>query len=191
MIEWIKRYRWWLFGLILVAGLITLYERFRVWREDSQDEHILAAARTYGMEPALIKAVVWRESRFNPKARGRAGEIGLMQVGELAAKEWAEAEGIPSFDHEHIFDPAKNALAGTWYLRKCLQRYAHTDNPYAYALAEYNAGRTNVLRWNKATGGTNSGAFLKQMDFPGTRKYVRSILKKYEQYRRVFPPKGK
>ncbi len=58
--------------------------------ERSQDGPIRAAAQRYGVEPALIKAVVWRESRFHPRARGRAEEIGLMQLQEEAAREWAE-----------------------------------------------------------------------------------------------------
>lgn len=179
----IKR-RWpWLFVIIAVGAIITLFERCRTWREDSQDEYILAAARKYGVDPALIKAVVWRESSFNPNVRGDAGEIGLMQVGRLAAEEWAEAERKSFFQHADLFDPAKNTQAGTWYLRKMLRRYAHTDQPMVFALADYNAGRSNVLRWNKDAASTNSTAFLQKMDFPGTRGYIESILKRYQKYK--------
>ena len=66
----IRKYKWWLFGLIVVGGILTWIERAWVWRENSQDKHILTAARKYGVDPALVKAVVWRESRFNPNARG-------------------------------------------------------------------------------------------------------------------------
>ena len=54
-----------------------------------------------------------------------------------------------TFAHEHCFDPGTNTLAGTWYLRKLMRRYAQTDNPLPYALADYNAGRGNVLKWNQ------------------------------------------
>ncbi len=147
---------------------------------------ILAAARRYEVEPALIKAVVWRESRFDPHARGRAGEIGLMQIREAAAMDWAGAEHITPFGHEQLMSPLTNTLAGAWYLRKLLKRYAQTDNPMAYALADYNAGRNNVLRWNKDAAATNSVAFLEQIGFPGTRKYVKSVLGRYEYYRPDF-----
>jgi len=139
------------------------------------------------MEPALIKAVVWRESRFHPGVRGRAEEIGLMQLREEAAREWAAAEHLLNFEHEHCFDPGTNTLAGTWYLRKLLRRYAQTDNPLPYALADYNAGRGNVLKWNQGTAQTNSEVFIGQIGFPGTRDYVRSVLRRYEHYRPVFP----
>jgi soluble lytic murein transglycosylase len=76
-------------------------------------------------------------------------------------------------------------------LRKLLGRYKHTDNPMAYALADYNAGRSNVLRWNKGLAATNSQAFLKQIDFPSTKTYVRAVLTRYAHYRRSFPPSDK
>ena len=182
----IKR-RWaWLVLIIALGAVIVSFQRCRTYREDSQDKHIVAAARKYRVDPALVKAVVWRESRFNPTIRGSVGEIGLMQVGKLAATEWADAEKRMLFRHEELFDPSKNTQAGTWYLGKMLRRYAHTDQPVVFALADYNAGRSNVLRWNKGAARTNSALFLKQMDFPGTREYIRSIIKRSQRYKRQF-----
>lgn len=144
---------------------------------------ISAAAERYGVEPALVKAIVWRESRFHPQARGRAGEIGLMQLQETAAREWAAAERIEGFEHEQCLDPGTNTLAGTYYLKKLLKRYARTDNPVPYALADYNAGRANVLRWNKGDAATNSALFIAQIGFPGTKKYVESVMWRCAFYR--------
>jgi soluble lytic murein transglycosylase len=179
----------WLFALLL-PGSAVLYWWWDGRLERSQDVPIRAAARRYGLEPALVKAVVWRESRFNPQALGRVGEIGLMQLREEAAREWAEAERIAGFAHEHCFDPATNTLAGTWYLRKLTRRYVQTDNPLAYALADYNAGRGNVLKWNKGPAATNSAVFIDSIGFPSTRTYVRSVLRRYEHYRPVFGGEG-
>jgi soluble lytic murein transglycosylase len=179
--------------LIFVCGLLLagLFIGGRYWRqgrlERSQEGVILAAANRYGVDPALVKSVVWRESRFNPDARGAAGELGLMQIGALAAQEWADAEHLRSFEHEQVLDPVTNTLAGTWYLAKMIRRYRDTDNPYAYALADYNAGRSNVLRWNDGAGATNSAVFLEQMTFPGTRTYIQSILERWEHYRQKQP----
>ena len=175
---------------LLVAGLAALYWWWDGRLERSQDAPIRAAAERYGLEPALVKAVVWRESRFNPHARGKVGEIGLMQLQEDAAREWAEAEHISNFDHEHCIDPGTNTLAGTWYLKKLLRRYVETDYPAAYALADYNAGRGNVLKWLKGAAATNSAAFINNIGFPGTKGYVQSVLHRYERYRPVFPANG-
>jgi soluble lytic murein transglycosylase len=179
----------WLFALLL-TGSAALYWWWDGRLERSQDVPIRAAAQRYGLEPALVKAVVWRESRFNPKALGRVGEIGLMQLREEAAREWAEAERIRGFAHEDCFDPATNTLAGTWYLKKLTRRYLQTDNPLAYALADYNAGRGNVLKWNKGSAATNSAVFIDGIGFPSTRTYVRSVLRRYEHYRPVFGAKA-
>jgi soluble lytic murein transglycosylase len=176
-------------ALLLVAGLGLL--RWWQWAhlESSQDTVILAAAWRYGVEAALVKAVVWRESRFDPLARGGKGEVGLMQIMKETGQEWAAAEKAPLFYHELLFDPGRNTEAGAWYLRKLLRRYPNTDNPLAYTLADYNAGRGNVLRWAKGAAATNSEAFLREITFPGTREYVRTVLQRYEKYRRSFPPK--
>ena len=174
--------------LLFVAGGGVAYWWWEGWLERSQDGPIRAAAQRYGVEPALVKAVVWRESHFHPRARGRAEEIGLMQIREEAAREWADAEHIQGFEHERCFDPGTNTLAGTWYLRKLLRRYAQTDNPLPYGLADYNAGRGNVLKWNRGAAATNSTAFIEQIGFPGTRDYVRSVMRRYAHYRPVFGP---
>ena len=105
-----------------------------------------------------------------------------MQLREDAAQEWADAEHVAGFEHEHCFDPRTNTLAGTWYLRKLLRRYAHTDNPAAYALADYNAGRGNVLKWTGGAAATNSAAFIAQIGFPGTKEYVVSVLRRRSRY---------
>jgi soluble lytic murein transglycosylase len=182
-----KKYRRWIvIGVVAVFLLVAVLHLFRTYRENSHDKHIVGAARKYGVDPALIKAVVWRESRFDPNARGAAGEIGLMQIREAAAEEWAKAEGMSFFSHQHLYDPAKNVLAGTWYLGKLLRRYPRTDNPVVYALADYNAGRTHVLRWNKGIAATNSAQFLKQMDYPGTRAYIVAVQQRQQHYRRTW-----
>lgn len=177
--------------LVIIADAVGGWLYYRYRREHSQDEVIRAAAARYGVDAALVKAVVWRESWFNPEVRGKAGEIGLMQIREPAAREWAEAERIAGFQHEHIRDPGSNTLAGAWYLAKLLRRYPQADDPVPYALADYNAGRGNVLRWNQGAAATNSQQFLAQMTFPGTRRYIETVAERRARYRDEFPPTAK
>jgi len=172
--------------LIVCLGSIGVW-RYCRWRDHRFDTVIVIAAQRYGVMPALVKAVVWRESWFNPSVRGRKSEFGLMQIRAEAAGEWARAEKITGFAPEQLLDPATNTLAGTWYLGKLLKRYQQTDNPLPYALADYNAGRSHVLRWNKGAATTNNALFMAQMDFPGTRKYLKAVLRRYEYYRQMFP----
>ena len=178
-------------ALVIIANAIAGWLYYRYRREHSQDEVIRAAAARYGVDAALVKAVVWRESRFDPEVRGKAGEIGLMQIREPAAREWAEAERIAGFQHEHILDPGSNTLAGAWYLAKLLRRYPQADDPVPYALADYNAGRGNVLRWNQGAAATNSQQFLAQMTFPGTRRSIETVAARRARYRDEFLPTAK
>jgi soluble lytic murein transglycosylase len=182
----VKWLRWTAAVVLLIAGGTAGYWWWAAGLERSQDGPIRAASQRYGVEPALVKAVVWRESRFNPRVRGRAQEIGLMQLMEESAQEWADAERISGFAHEHCFDPRTNTLAGTWYLRKLLRRYAQTDNPIPYALADYNAGRGNVLKWNHGAAATNSALFVDQIGFPTTRDYVLKVMARSDKYRPAF-----
>jgi soluble lytic murein transglycosylase len=179
-----------IFLLLLLAGAGG-YWGWHEWRDHSQDAPILAAARLYRVEPALVKAVVWRESRFNTHRRGRAGEFGLMQIREAAAGEWAHAERLSGFKPETLFDSGTNTLAGSWYLQRLLKRYGQTDNPLPYALADYNAGRSNVLKWQQGSAKTNSLVFIAQIGFPGTKNYVKSVMQRAEHYRPIFPPRNK
>lgn len=173
-------------GLLVLVGVPVARWWWQDWLERSQDSPIQAAAQRYGVEPALVKAVVWRESHFHPHVRGRAEEIGLMQIRQTAAQEWADAEHIANFDHAQCLDPRTNTLAGTWYLKKLLKRYTQTDNPVPYALADYNAGRGNVRKWNTGAAATNSAAFTEQIGFPGTKDYVMSVTRRCERYRPQF-----
>ena len=175
--------RWiWISISILAAGTAAC-----LWRAAQLERKFLpqihAAAQRYGVDPLLVKAVVWRESRFHAEARGTKGEIGLMQIQRMAAQEWADAERLRSFEHEYCADPGTNTLAATFYLSKLLKRYAQTDNPVPYALADYNAGRGNVLKWNSGAAATNGAVFVAQIGFPGTKKYVKSVLRRYALYR--------
>src|SRR5262245_52421358 len=116
-----KRRQWIWIAAAVVVVVLLLPLSWWWWQkrlEHSQDHSIRTAAVRYGVDPGLIKAVVWRESKFNPNVKGRAQEIGLMQLREVAAQEWADAEHLDSFKHEHCFNPLTNILAGTWYLKK-------------------------------------------------------------------------
>jgi soluble lytic murein transglycosylase len=176
-----------LFLLALCVAGIAAYLWFVLGQAKKFDPQINAAAKRYKVDPLLVKAVIWRETRFHPNRRGKAGEIGLMQIQEAAALDWAGAEHVPNFSHEQCFDPGTNVLAGTFYLGKLLKRYAHTDNPVPFALADYNAGRGHLLKWNGGAGTTNSAVFMGQIGFPGTRAYVKSILRRYALYKLLSP----
>ncbi len=150
------------------------------------DELIRDAGSKYGVDPMLIKSVVWRESKFQPDKVGTSGERGLMQVGEAAAADWAKAEKVETFMPTDLFDPKTNLDAGVWYLSRAVERWKAKADPVPFALAEYNAGRSRVDRWIAQTAraeDANAADLLAVIDFPITRKYVETITARHRFYR--------
>jgi soluble lytic murein transglycosylase len=166
--------------------IYTFYEWMSPARFKQYDRLIRSVAVEHHLDPMLVKAVVWRESRFDPKKHGGAGERGLMQVSEKAANEWARENKIDNFRVEKLFDPKTNLEAGTWYLRRAFEHWETQSDPMPFALAEYNAGASRAQRWSggNSVDAISAQTFLKKIDFPGTRKYVDSIIGRYEFYKR-------
>ena len=184
-------------GLAIAAGLFllafrsgdviyTAYEWISPARFHQFDNLIRTVAAEHEVDPMLVKAVVWRESRFDPRKIGSAGERGLMQVSERAAREWARENQVQNFRSDDLLDPKINLEAGSWYLHRAFQHWEHQKKPAVFALAEYNAGASRAQRWanNDATAPMSERAFRSNIDFPGTRNYVNSVLQRYEFYRK-------
>jgi len=167
-------------------SIYTLYEWVSPARFQQHDELIRNVAAQHRVDPMLVKAVVWRESRFDPRKMGTAGERGLMQVTERAAGDWARETKVENFRVEELFDPKTNLEAGTWYLARALQHWKNQNDPMPFALAEYNAGASRAQRWAEGdeAGSVPAATFQNNIDFPGTRKYVESILARLEFYKR-------
>ena len=161
-------------------------ERFHRYDPIIQD-----VAKLRGMDPMVVKAVVWRESRFRPDKVGLDGERGLMQITEAAAHEWVKNEKIAHFIPTDLFDPKINIEAGTWLLSRALRRYGTKDDPLTFALAEYNAGRSRVAKWsndkdNQASdpsgGGINSQELQAKIDIPSTKHYIETVQDRVKFY---------
>jgi soluble lytic murein transglycosylase len=166
--------------------LYTFYEWMSPARFHQYDRLIRSVALEHHLDPMLVKAVVWRESRFDPKKHGTHGERGLMQVSERAANEWARENKIATFNADQLFEPKINLEAGTWYLHRAMERWTHQSDPTPFALAEYNAGASRAQRWTAGNGiaEISEHEFLQKIDFPATRRYVESIMDRYRFYQR-------
>lgn len=166
--------------------IYTVYEWISPARFQQYDRLIRAVAAEHHLDPMLVKAVVWRESRFDPQKYGSARERGLMQVSEKAANEWARENKIDNFHVEGLFDPKTNLEAGAWYLHRAFEHWGNQPDAIPFALAEYNAGASRAQRWGGGDGAAAmpARAFLNNINFPGTRKYVDSVIARYQFYKR-------
>ncbi len=172
------------FSLLLAFALALWWHEQRSHQASLYDEWIAEAATKWDLDSDLIRAVIWRETNFDPTKLGSAQERGLMQVTPVAAEEWAKSEKIKKFQVEQLAHPRTGIMAGCWYLQRALKRWKDRDDPVPFALAEYNAGRSNALRW-AASEGVPLGAqeFIERISFPSTKAYVQTILSKMEDYR--------
>lgn len=145
--------------------------------------YIVGYGHKYHVDPALIAAVVYEESRFKVNTRSGAGAIGLMQLLPSTARGIAEHTGgtevrLP----QDLYDADINLRYGTWYLAHLRQRYTGRQNAGDLALAAYNAGQANVDRWIAATPPGQAVAIR----FPATREYVADVRHLQGLYRRAY-----
>lgn len=162
------------FATTIVCLGFTLFLR----QMHSYDSLIVEIGREHGVDPRLIAAIIWKESRFDPVRTGEDGEIGLMQVREAARREWEAAHGGRRYSRHELFSPELNIRAGTWYFAKAVKTWSCYADPLPYALAHYNAGYSNAKRWAAVPHGTPR-EFWKNISYPGTQRYVRDILARY------------
>jgi soluble lytic murein transglycosylase len=133
-------------------------------------EHIIRGhAANHDLDPALLAAVVYVESRFDPNANSAAGAIGLMQLLPETARGIAQRTGGARFVVADLRDPEINVRYGSWYLDHLREQYGEMR----LALAAYHAGPGNVDHWREQGLG---------IPFPETREYVDEI----ERLRRVY-----
>lgn len=137
-------------------------------------EHVIRGhARNHGLDPALLAAVVYVESRFDARARSDAGAVGLMQLLPSTAKGIALRTGGRRFVVADLLDPEINVRYGSWYLEHLRDRYDDTR----LALAAYHAGQGNVDEWL---------AHGEGIAFPETRAYVDEVTRLRRLYEEAY-----
>jgi soluble lytic murein transglycosylase len=145
----------------------------RLWYPLRYEQIVRGHSRNYDLDPALLAAVIYQESKFKADARSSSGAIGLMQLLPDTAKGIALHTGGTAFRVDDLYDPELNVRYGAWYLRHLMQKYGDERT----ALAAYNAGQDNVDRWRRSGLG---------IQFAETRAYVERVEELKQIYRDAY-----
>jgi len=144
-----------------------------VIREQAAQKHL---------DPALIAAVIYAETKFNPRP-SPAGAQGLMQILPETAYYLAHLSGGTRFSAGDLASPRINVAYGSYYLRYLLDHYRGNE---MLAVAAYNGGVTNVDQWLAHARADGTSLSEEAIPFPETREYVRRVLNAQRDYHTVY-----
>jgi peptidoglycan lytic transglycosylase len=183
-----------LITLIVIGCGLYFLDQYWIHRYDAM---IAREAARHNVDPDLVWSIAYEETYFRAWKTGRNGEIGLMQVTPVVAREWAAESSVALMGSPNaidasalLFDPERNIQIACWYLQKAGSDYNGIPGREARMLAAYNAGPSRAADWNRVENGTrplSEQEFIARIDIPSTRAYVTSIL---DRYRRVKSAKG-
>src|SRR6185369_300829 len=134
-------------------------------------EALAAAARQWGLDEALVYAIIRQESRFMPQARSRAGATGLMQLMPGTARWVARQIPVQPFNVAMLVQPEVNLNMGSYYFRRVLTDLGHP----ILATAAYNAGPGRARRWRDERA-LEGAIYVETIPFSETRDYVKKVL---------------
>jgi soluble lytic murein transglycosylase len=146
-------------------------------RQQAADKHL---------DPALIAAVIYAETRFVPRTSS-AGAEGLMQIEPATAEFLARKSGAKTFTTADLGTPAVNIAYGSYYLRYLMNEFSGSGQPSetteVLALAAYNGGDTNVQHWLALAREEGHDFTISDIPFPQTRAYVEKVMHAQQRYR--------
>lgn len=139
---------------------------------------IMKYSKQNSLDPYLMMGLIHQESFYNPLVRSPVGATGLMQLMPPTAKEIARR----IHSSANAEDPDVNIRLGTTYFRQLVNLFG---GAVPLAVASYNAGQGNVLRWRRAAPHRPMDEFLESIPFPETRNYVKRVTMLSASYRRI------
>jgi soluble lytic murein transglycosylase len=144
-----------------------------VIREQAAEKHL---------DPALIAAVIYAETKFDPRTSA-AGAEGLMQIEPATAQFLAHLSGGYRFTTSDLATPSVNVAYGSYYLRYLLDHYKGNE---MLAVAAYNGGLANVDSWVARANAAGKQLTVAAIPFPETRAYVQRVLGAQRTYRATY-----
>lgn len=141
-------------------------------------EYIEFYAHKFSLDPDLLAALIYVESRFDAGAESKKGAVGLMQLMPSTAIWVAEKLKKEDFKLNDLNNPELNIKFGSWYFNYLYQKF---EGDLIKSLAAYNAGAKNVELWLES--GWN-GSIEEKIPFQETDDFVRRVISTKEYYRK-------
>lgn len=182
----LKRFLFILLSLLILLLALYVFKSQWLWQlfyPLYYEEEVLTASREHSLDPYLLFAVIYVESKFDPDVESRSGAIGLMQIMPSTGAWIAKRRGITSYHVEDLYDPFTNISFGSWYLSHLLNSFHGQLTP---ALAAYNAGIGNVLGWIHQETWNGSWEERERIPFSETREYIEKVLSVYSRYESIY-----
>ena len=184
-------------ALVAVLGVVVVVRWVGSWAAGAEvpawatraayplayDGSIRASARRNHLDPALVAAVIYAESQFDPRAVSDQGAVGLMQVLPSTAQQIAHETGGVRFTSADLQDPTINIRYGTRYLRTVLDQFGGNE---VAAVAAYNAGAGVVSQWVTQASAAGHPLRVADIPYPETRAYVHRVMHLKAAYRKAY-----
>jgi len=169
-------------GVVLV--LLAVSPLRQVYAPFKYRKLIKHYAAQYGIDWLLVASIVYYESRFKKEARSSKGACGLMQIMPATGEELARRMGWDGFSPDELFNPRENLELGCYYFSGLLTEFGGNAQ---LALAAYNAGKGNILKWYGESRDDLPGSMPDKTDYkdiekyvyPETRRYVNKVINAY------------
>ncbi len=162
---------------------IAAEETERVNHPLNYREIIEENASDFGLNPALVAAIILCESSYNPDSISGDGAQGLMQLMPSTAEWIAESLNEPDFTSDRVFEPEVNIRFGCWYLKFLAKMF---DNDPTKTIAAYHAGQGHVTTWLSNPVYSPDGVTLKGFGDPDTERYTKRVLSAIKVYQKNF-----
>lgn len=146
-------------------------------------DKVSESCKEFGVEEALVYAVIRTESGFRPDVESPAGAVGLMQL-MPSTFEWLQQRlnGEVIYSAEELKEPSINIRYGVYFLSYLLDRYGSADT----ACAAYNSGVATVDGWLEDSSCSEDGSTLSKIPYEETERYVKRVDEARDRYLKLY-----
>jgi soluble lytic murein transglycosylase len=144
---------------------------------------LLRSARSRGIDPRFVLAIMKQESSFRANAKSPAAARGLLQLVYDTAVKYNKKAGYNNFQADDLYQPSVNIAVGSVYIAELKDQFG---GMYEAIAASYNGGEDNAARWLERSRPKEPGVFASEVGFSETKNYVFKVMNNYRVYRELY-----